>query len=106
MEYYVTTLDNGLRVITAPMPGMYSVTVAVNVAVGSRFEADVEAGSAHLIEHMLFKGTERRPTAEIISDTIERVGGMLNASTDKELTLYWAKVSKYHAGLAVDLLAD
>jgi predicted Zn-dependent peptidase len=106
MEYHVTTLDNGLRVITAPMPGMYSVTAAINVAVGSRFETDAEAGSAHLVEHMLFKGTERRPSAEIISDTIERVGGMLNASTDKELTVYWAKVSKFHAGLAVDLLAD
>ncbi len=106
MDYQVTTLDNGLRVITAPMPGMYSVTVAVNVTVGSRYEASEEAGSAHLIEHMLFKGTERRPTAEIISETIERVGGILNASTDKELTLVWAKVSKFHAGLAVDLLAD
>lgn len=88
------------------MPGMYSVTVSVNVTVGSRFEVDAEAGSAHLVEHMLFKGTENRPTAEIISDTIERVGGVLNASTDKELTLYWAKVSKAHAHLAMGLLAD
>jgi predicted Zn-dependent peptidase len=106
MDFLTTTLDNGMRVITAPMPGMYSVTVAANVTVGSRFEDDSEAGSAHLVEHMLFKGTERRPSAEIISDTIERVGGVLNASTDKELTVYWSKVSKFHAGLAMDLLAD
>lgn len=106
MDFIKTTLDNGLQVITAPMPGMYSVTVAVNVMVGSRIEADADAGSAHLVEHMLFKGTPSRPSAEVISETIERVGGMLNASTDKELTLYWAKVSKFHARLATDLLAD
>ena len=104
--FLTTTLPNGLLVITAPMPEMYSVTVAVNVTVGSRFEADAEAGSAHLVEHMLFKGTQARPSAEAISETIDRVGGMLNASTDKELTLYWAKVSKFHAPLATDLLAD
>jgi predicted Zn-dependent peptidase len=106
MDFRVTRLDNGLQVVTAPMPGMYSVTASVIVSAGSRHEARPKAGSAHLIEHMMFKGTEKRPTAEAISEAIERVGGLLNASTDKELTVYWAKVSKDKAALAVDLLAD
>jgi predicted Zn-dependent peptidase len=106
MDFRITRLDNGLHVVTAPMPGMYSVTASVIISVGSRHESDSEAGSAHLIEHMLFKGTEKRPTAEAISETIERVGGLLNASTDKDLTVYWAKVSKDKAELAIDLLSD
>ncbi|MDB5057298.1 MAG: hypothetical protein JWO59_770 [Chloroflexi bacterium] len=106
MDFKITRLDNGLQVVTAPMPGMYSVTASVIVTVGSRHETDQQAGSAHLIEHMLFKGTEKRPTAEVISETIERVGGLLNASTDKDLTVYWAKVSKDKADLAMDLLSD
>jgi predicted Zn-dependent peptidase len=106
MEYELNTLANGVQVVVAPMASMYSVTVSVTVRVGSRYEQPDQAGAAHLIEHMLFKGTERRPTAESISETIERVGGMLNASTDKELTGFWARVSREHAGLAIDLLSD
>ena len=106
MDYTLARLDNGLQVVAAPMPWMYSVTASVIVGVGSRHERPPEAGSAHLIEHMLFKGTQRRPSAEAISETIERVGGMLNASTDKELTVYWTKVSSTQAELAGDLLAD
>jgi len=88
------------------MSAMYSVTVAIIVNAGSRDEQPDAAGCAHMIEHMLFKGTKRRPRAEIISETIERVGGVLNASTDKELTTYWAKVGREHAALALDLLTD
>lgn len=106
MDFSVSQLVNGARLVIAPMPGMYSITVMVVVSVGSRHESMAEAGSAHLVEHMLFKGTKRRPTAEAISGTIERVGGVLNASTDKELTVYWAKVSHDNARMAVDLLAD
>ncbi|HWE63881.1 MAG TPA: pitrilysin family protein, partial [Chloroflexota bacterium] len=106
MDYRVTRLENGLQLVTAPMPGMYSVTVSVFVGVGSRYELMADAGSAHLIEHMLFKGTQRRPSAEAISETIERVGGMMNAATDKEQTVYWVKVARDRLDVATDLLAD
>lgn len=106
MDVRVSRLANGLQVVTASMPAMYSVALSVFIGVGSRFERDDEAGSAHLIEHMLFKGTDRRPTAEAISETIERVGGVMNASTDKEQTAYWAKVGRDRIPVATDLLAD
>jgi predicted Zn-dependent peptidase len=106
MDFSVTRLENGLQVVTAPMPGMYSVTVSVFVGVGSRYERDQDAGSAHLIEHMLFKGTKRRPSAEEISETIERVGGVMNAATDKEQTVYWVKVARDRTDVAADLLSD
>lgn len=99
-------LSNGLRLVVAPMPDRYSTTVAVYVGAGSRYESRAQAGSSHLIEHMLFKGTARRPTAEQISETIECVGGAMNASTDKEATVYWAKVASEDTPLAVDLLGD
>ncbi len=104
--YEVARLPNGLRLVTAPMPHVYSATVVAYVATGSRYESPVEAGSSHLIEHMLFKGTERRPLAQGISEEIERLGGSLNASTDKETTAYWAKVPGEDIATAVDLLGD
>jgi len=106
MQHHRLCLPNGLRVVHVPMPAMGSVTVAVFVGLGSRYEPSGEAGSSHLIEHMLFKGTERRRSAAEISATLESVGGILNASTDKEATVYWAKVASEHLELAVDLLAD
>ncbi len=106
LSHHTFCLPNGLRLVVTPMPGRYSVTVAVFLGVGSRYEDDKRAGSSHLLEHMLFKGTARRPTAESISETIESVGGSMNASTDKEVTLFWAKVSCDEIALAIDLLAD
>ncbi|GAC1406265.1 MAG: pitrilysin family protein [Chloroflexota bacterium] len=85
---------------------MYSASVAVMLGVGSRFEDDVDAGSSHLLEHMLFKGTERRPSARIISEEIEGTGGALDASTGKEETIYSARVAGADLDLAIDLLAD
>jgi predicted Zn-dependent peptidase len=99
-------LANGMRVLVAPMPHTRSVTIGLFFGVGARYEAPHEQGIAHLTEHMLFKGSARYPTAQAISETIEGVGGLLNAATDKELTVYWAKVASQHAGLAFDLLAD
>jgi predicted Zn-dependent peptidase len=99
-------LPNGLRVLVAPMPHTRSVTVALYFGTGSRYEAPHEQGIAHLVEHMLFKGSARYPSAQKISETIEGVGGILNAATDKELTVYYAKVASRHADLAFDLLAD
>lgn len=104
--FQTVRLPNGLRVVAAPMPDRYSATVAIYVATGSRYEDAAQAGSSHLLEHMLFKGTERRPSAEEISDAVESVGGSMNASTDKEATVYWAKVASADVPLAIDVLGD
>jgi predicted Zn-dependent peptidase len=104
--YYKKTLPNGLRLITAPMPHTRSVTVSIYVGAGSRYETKVEAGVSHFVEHMVFKGTQRRPSAQIISEAIDGVGGIINAATDREYTVYYAKVARPHLGLAVDVLAD
>ncbi|MDD4875720.1 MAG: pitrilysin family protein [Dehalococcoidales bacterium] len=104
--YQKSTLDNGLRIITIPMPRIHSVSICMFVGIGSRYELEAEAGISHFIEHMLFKGTSKRKTAREISETIERVGGILNGGTNKEITLYWCKVTQPHFKLAVDLLAD
>jgi predicted Zn-dependent peptidase len=104
--YQKTTLDNGLRIITANMPHTHSVSICIFVGVGSRYETDSQAGVSHFIEHLFFKGTPKRPTSRQISETIEGVGGIFNGGTDKELTLYWCKVARSHFPLALDVLAD
>ncbi|HLF77102.1 MAG TPA: pitrilysin family protein [Dehalococcoidia bacterium] len=104
--YYKKTLPNGLRLISAPMPHTRSVTVSIYVGAGSRYETKADAGISHFVEHMVFKGTKRRPTAQIISEAIDGVGGIINAATDREYTVYYAKVARPHLGLAVDVLAD
>jgi len=88
------------------MPTMRSVSSAVFIGVGSRFESDSLAGAAHLVEHLMFKGTRRRPTSRQISETIERIGGVINAATDKEATVYWTKTAAQHLPISIDLLAD
>lgn len=100
------TLPNGVRILTARMPHVRSVSVALFFGVGSRYEAAHLAGVSHFIEHLLFKGTQRFPTAQAISEAIEGVGGMLDAGTDKELTVYSAKIASRHFDLAMDVLAD
>ena len=104
--YRLTRLPSGARIITAPMRERASVAVAVMFAVGSRYEEPERAGLAHFIEHMVFKGSQRYPTAKAISEAIEGVGGVLNAATDKEATLFWAKVPVGKFGLAADVLCD
>jgi len=101
----VTTLPNGLRVATDTMPDVQSVSLGCWVGVGTRNEAASVNGVAHLVEHMLFKGTKRR-TAFRISEEIENVGGQLNAYTTREQTAYYAKVLHEDAPLALDILAD
>ena len=101
-----TVLSNGLRVLTETMPHTRSVSLGVFLGAGSRYEGDADAGASHFLEHMLFKGTERRPEPALISGAIESVGGIINALTDRELTLYWIKVAREHFSLAMDLLAD
>ena len=101
-----TVLDNGLTIVTCPMPQSRSVAVALATAVGACYERDDEAGMSHFIEHLCFKGTRRRPTPKDISSEIEGIGGILNASTGREETVYWAKVTRSHMNTAIDLLFD
>ncbi len=106
MNYERTTLQNGLRLITAPMPGMRSASIAFFFTVGSRQEPDQLAGISHFIEHMLFKGSQHYPTARLISEAIEGIGGMFNGSTSKEITSYTARVPGEHLPVILDVLAD
>jgi predicted Zn-dependent peptidase len=105
-KYHKTTLDNGLRLVTAAMPHTRSVSICFFVGAGSRYETGRQAGISHFTEHLLFKGTEKRPTPAEICAAVEGVGGILNAGTDKELTIYWCKVAQPHFALAFDVLAD
>ena len=102
--YELTTLGNGLRVLTVSMPHVQSVSLGFFLGVGSRYESKALAGASHFIEHMVFKGTARCPTALDIAEAIEGKGGMLNAQTGRETTLYWAKVAAPHMPEALDVL--
>jgi predicted Zn-dependent peptidase len=99
-------LGNGIRVVTAPMPQVQSVSCFVMLAAGSRFETPDSKGIAHFSEHMFFKGTERRPTARTISAEIDAIGGEFNAFTGKELTGYYVKCGAETRGVALDVLTD
>jgi len=101
-----TTLDNGLRIVTASMPHTQAVSVTIFAGTGSRYEARPLSGVSHFVEHMLFKGTVRRPTGLDISKAIEGLGGYVNAATDKEITQYWTRVARPHFAEALDVLAD
>jgi predicted Zn-dependent peptidase len=92
--------------VIEPMPERQSASLALMFAGGSRLEDDRLAGVSHFIEHLFFKGTSRRPTSKEIADSIEGVGGFINASTDKELTAYWARVPAEHMNLGLDVLFD
>ena len=104
--YEKSTLANGVRVVTGPMTGVHSASLIFYYNVGSRVEPANIAGVSHFLEHMLFKGTERRPDPMTISEEIESVGGLLNAGTGRESTSYWCKVPSTHFPLAFDVLAD
>ncbi len=104
--YQRTVLDSGLTVVTCPMPNSRSVSVALITGAGACYERDEEAGISHFIEHLCFKGTSWRPTPKDISSEIEGIGGILNASTGREETVYWAKVTRPHMTTAIDLLFD
>src|SRR3989449_10446262 len=99
-------LLNGIRVLVAEMPETRSVSMAVYVGVGSRVESKSDAGTSHFLEHMVFKGTAKRPTATDISQEIESRGGVVNASTDKEVTVFWSRVPARHYLVALDVVAD
>lgn len=99
------TLDNGLTVVYEQIPEVRSVAIGFWVACGSRNESTAEQGSSHLIEHMLFKGTKSR-SARQIAESIDAVGGHLNAFTTKEYTCYYVKILDQHLRLGLELLAD
>jgi predicted Zn-dependent peptidase len=101
-----TTLDNGLRIITDNMPHTRSASICVFIGAGARYETDAMGGISHFVEHVFFRGTEKRPTSCDISAEIEGVGGILNAATDRETTVYWTKVPQPHFELGLDVLCD
>jgi len=103
--FKITQLHNGVRVATAEMPHMESVSVGVWVGVGGRYEPARLSGASHFIEHLLFKGTPRR-SAKQISQTVEGIGGYLNAFTSEETTCYYAKASHEHLDVLLDVLTD
>src|SRR5918996_4852141 len=100
-----TVLDNGIRVVTHEMPDHRSASLGIWVENGSRHESARENGISHFIEHLLFKGTERRSAAQI-AEEMDAVGGVINAFTSKEHTCYYAKVLDENLPLAIDLLTD
>ena len=106
MQFQKTILSNGLRVLTIPMPSFESATVLVMVAAGSRYENKRNSGISHFLEHMAFKGTEKRPSALDISSLIDGMGGEFNAFTGKETTGYYIKSAKDHVGTSLDVLSD
>ncbi|MCB2010962.1 MAG: insulinase family protein [Geminicoccaceae bacterium] len=103
--YRESVLDNGLRVVTEAMPRLETAAIGLWVDVGSRHEAVEVNGIAHMLEHMAFKGTERR-SARRIAEEIEDVGGSLNAYTSREHTAYYARILADDIDLAGDMLAD
>lgn len=104
--FHRTQVPDGPRVISARLPASRSVSVAVYVLAGSRLESAADAGVAHFMEHLTFKGTSRYPTSRAISEAIEGVGGSANAATDRESTVYWARVPRREAGRAMDVLGE
>ena len=106
MHYNLDKLDNGLRILTAPIESAQSVTCAIMLAAGSRYETPDTNGIAHFSEHMFFKGTEKRPTARDISKEIDTIGGEFNAFTGKEYTGYYVKCAAESRDVALDVLVD
>lgn len=105
MNLQEARLPNGLRIVAEIIPTVQSATFSIWSAVGSRYEAPSQHGMAHFLEHMLFKGTPTRNAIEI-AQAIEGRGGVLNASTGKELTFYYARVLSEHLPIAVEVLCD
>lgn len=101
----LTRLDNGVRIVTDNMPGLGTVSVGIWVATGARFEPDALNGAAHMLEHMVFKGTAKRSAVQIASD-IEAVGGQMNAYTTRDSTAFYVRLLAEDLPLAVDVLSD
>jgi predicted Zn-dependent peptidase len=98
-------LNNGVRIVTEKIPGVRSVAIGIWIRTGSRHEDDNNNGISHFIEHLMFKGTKKRTAADI-AESLDSVGGQLNAFTTKEFTCYYAKILDEHLELAIDVLTD
>lgn len=105
MSLEISTLANGLRIVTEHMPGLQSASVGLWVMAGGRHETADQNGVAHFLEHMAFKGTSRRTSLQI-AEEIEDVGGYINAYTSKEMTAYYARCLVADVPLALDIIAD
>ena len=105
MSVELTTLSNGLRIVTETMPGLLSASVGIWVCAGGRHETQSQNGIAHFLEHMAFKGTTTRSALQI-AEEIEDVGGYINAYTSREMTAYYARVLAADVPLALDVIAD
>lgn len=101
-----TALPDGPRVITVRLKGARSFSAVAYVRAGSRVESRAESGTAHFMEHLTFKGTQRYPTTRSVSEAIEGVGGTSNAATDREATTYWTRVPGRQPALAIDMLGE
>jgi len=101
-----TVLPSGLRVVTQAMPSARSASVAIFVPVGSRHEDDAHAGLSHFLEHLVFKGTRDHPEAGALSQVVESVGGSVNASTDRELTVFSSKVPAQRTDVALHAVSE
>ncbi len=106
MKYKETKLSNGLRIITVPMKDTQTATVVVAVGVGSRYESDKEDGLSHFIEHMMFKGTKKRPTYLEISEELDSIGGLSNAFTSSDVTAYFVKTDAKKLDVGLDVITD
>ncbi len=106
MDYQKVILKNGLRVISISMPSLESVTATVWVRTGSRFEEKKVNGISHFLEHIVFKGSKKRPSAKAISEAVDELGGEFNAGTSKEWTNFYIKVRSANLRTAYDILSD
>jgi predicted Zn-dependent peptidase len=106
ISWDISELTNGLRVVTTPVATAQSVSASLFIGAGSRAEERSSQGLAHFLEHMIYKGSERRPTAMAIAETIEGAGGVHNAYTAKEVTCFWNHLPFEKLDLALDVLAD
>jgi predicted Zn-dependent peptidase len=106
MKIIQKTLSNGLRIVMAPQPDAATATVLILVGTGSKYETKKENGLSHFLEHMYFKGTELRPTARIIAETLDNMGAVSNAFTSHEYTGYYAKGNPSHVKAFIDVLSD
>jgi predicted Zn-dependent peptidase len=104
--YKTRKLDNGLTIIGIPLKDSKTTTVLTLVGVGSRYESDTEKGLSHFLEHMMFKGTQKRPNAKIIAQELDGLGASYNAFTSYEYTGYWVKVRNQKKYIALDIIAD
>lgn len=102
----ITHLDNGIAVITAHNPNVHSVTLMVGVKAGSRYESPEIEGMSHFLEHMMFKGTPKRPNSNAVTIELDRYGAEHNASTGKHKTLFYIKIASAQQALALDIISD